>query len=78
MPTLYELLEVSHDATNDEIAHAYRRLALTCHPDKNPNDETATARLLQSFFELENRDHHNVQFTGLLSSPMPLKPYWIL
>ena len=31
---LYEVLDVAHDASADSIRKAYRRLALTYHPDK--------------------------------------------
>ncbi|KAI8056945.1 hypothetical protein BDF22DRAFT_740455 [Syncephalis plumigaleata] len=31
---LYELLEITENATADDIKRAYRRLALRCHPDK--------------------------------------------
>jgi molecular chaperone DnaJ len=40
----YELLEVSSQATSDEIKRSYRRLARQYHPDNNPGDETAEAR----------------------------------
>jgi len=33
--TYYEVLEVSTDATEDEIKRSYRKLALQYHPDKN-------------------------------------------
>lgn len=35
----YEVLEVSKDATQDDIRRAYRRLVLKYHPDKNPENQ---------------------------------------
>ncbi|KAK9366873.1 DnaJ domain-containing protein [Lipomyces kononenkoae] len=44
----YELLEISRDATPDEIRKAYRRQALLLHPDKNMHKvEEATQKFAQ-------------------------------
>ncbi len=44
MADLYELLEVSRDATAEEIKKSYRRLARESHPDANPDDPAAETR----------------------------------
>lgn len=49
------MLEVSRDATEDDIKRSYKKLALKWHPDKNPErkDEcTAYFVLLQQAYEV--------------------------
>ncbi|CAD5112582.1 DgyrCDS1795 [Dimorphilus gyrociliatus] len=41
---LYEFLGISHDATSKEILKNYRKKALECHPDKNPDDPKAAEK----------------------------------
>nr|DBA14138.1 TPA: hypothetical protein GDO54_005150 [Pyxicephalus adspersus] len=38
---LYGLLGITSDASEREIKKAYRQKALTCHPDKNPDNPRA-------------------------------------
>ena len=37
----YELLEISKDASGDEIKAAFRKLAMKYHPDRNPGNKEA-------------------------------------
>lgn len=38
---LYKLIGVEHTATENEIRKSYRKKALECHPDKNPDNPKA-------------------------------------
>lgn len=43
MPTFYEILGVSSDATEDQIKKAYKKLAFQLHPDRN-SDPNSSAK----------------------------------
>ncbi len=44
----YEVLEISKNATTEEIKKAYRQKALKYHPDKNPGDKEAEEKFKES------------------------------
>nr|MBP9838598.1 molecular chaperone DnaJ [Pseudomonadota bacterium] len=44
----YEILEVSKDASQDQIKKSYRQLAIKFHPDKNPNNKEAEEKFKEA------------------------------
>lgn len=50
---LYAIFEIESTATVQEIKKAYRKKALKCHPDKNPDNINATELFLQLSNALE-------------------------
>lgn len=42
----YRVLEITSDASEDEVKKAYKKLALRTHPDKNPGDSEAGKKFL--------------------------------
>lgn len=56
MKNYYTILGVEKNATDQEIAKAYRKLAIQYHPDKNPGDEQAAQKFkeITEAFEVLN------------------------
>ena len=60
----YEILEVSRNASQDEIKRAYRRLAKQHHPDRNPGNEQSEGRFkeVQAAYEVLGDPEHRAQY----------------
>lgn len=65
MKCFYEVLEVSHDVSAEELKKTYKKLALKWHPDKNPdNVEEAKEQfqLIQQAYEVLGDPHERLWY----------------
>ena len=68
MSTLYDILEVSPQASDDEIKKSYRRLAMVYHPDKNkmPGAQERFI-IIQDAYELLSDKYKRQQYDIMLA-----------
>lgn len=70
----YEILEIHHNATNEQIIKAYKEKAKIYHPDKNNGNQASETmfRMIQKAKEIlldpANRLNHDYQ-TGIKAKP---------
>lgn len=50
---LYKILDIDEEATDNDIRKAYKKRALKCHPDKNPDNPEAAAEFVRLTEALE-------------------------
>ena len=71
--TYYTTLELTRDATQEEIKRAYRRLVLETHPDKIPNQEERFIAVLTAYKVLNDPRKRKV-YDGLLDYGLEEEP----
>lgn len=66
MPSYYEILEVTPEATADDIKKSFRKLALKYHPDKNKNSEESKQKFMKivEAYEVLSNDQSRKQYDG--------------
>lgn len=78
-PDPYEILGVTHDASQDEIKSAYRRLAKKYHPDRNQGDKQSEARFkeVQAAYEVLGDPKRREQYDRFgAGGPIPEYQTW--
>ena len=67
----YEILDVSKNASKEDIKKAYRKQALKYHPDKNPGDTSAEEKFkeaAEAYEVLSNDDKRHVPLGTLTTN----------
>jgi hypothetical protein len=79
VPNYYEILEISTEATREEIKKSFRNLALKYHPDKNKNSEESKqqfVKLVEAYEVLsDDQARRNYDSSILHQKPGPT-PRW--
>lgn len=70
MPTFYDRLEISKDASEAEIKKAYRSLSLKWHPDRNPSPEANSKfqeinEAYETLSDSGKREQYNNELNGV-------------
>ena len=70
MKDYYKILEISINATNDDIKKAFRSLAKKYHPDRNVNDENALRKFqeVNEAYEVLSNEDSRKEYDKKISS----------
>lgn len=74
----YQILGVDRNASDEEIKRAYRKLAKQYHPDVNPGDEYAAAKMKEindAYDRIKNPDKYRSGASGRGQSYDPYNPF---
>ena len=74
----YKILNVPPTASNDEIKHAYRKLSLKYHPDKNPGKKGASdmfIKITEAYTNLSKKNEDDNKFKNSNTSNVSSDPH---
>ena len=73
-PTFYQVLGLDPDAAETDIIRAHRKLSLTMHPDKNPDDPAAEQRYtrLQSIVTILKNPETRARYDYYMKNGVPV------